>query len=751
MDFIKDINKETIIICKKGFKEQFLKLNILKPVKLMTPTEFIKKLYFTYDESAILYIMKKYNIKYDIAKMYLENIYYVEDTLYDIEKLDFLVNLKKELTSNSLLIYNKLFQEYVKNVDIILYDIRPNNYLLKALSNLKYKEVKRNYNNYPHEIIKFHKISEEVEYVAYNIASLIDSGISPSKIYLTNVDKSYYNTINRIFPLFNLKVNLNNQVNLVSFPLVREFLKLISSFTIKESLDKLNQKDPIYNELVKVINKYLIYDDINLIIHKIKTSTIPETSYDGAINIIDYLDHISDDTEYIFFLGFNDGQVPISYKDTEYITDSIKKYLNLEDTRVLNKYLRIDIIKNLSDIKNLTITYKEKDDKKTYYKSTLADYFKEVPANINKEISYSKKLNQIKLASCYDEYIKYGYKSKDFAYLLNNYSINYFSYNNKYTHIKRDLDKLKLSYSKMQNYNKCAFKYYLTDILKLDIYEENFSTVIGSMVHFVLEQCLSNNETDIDKYVTIFIGDKTFTKKENFFLEKYKECIRELLNEIKLEKEYTIFKDAMYEKKIEIDYGNNISFIGIIDKVLYYQDDDTTYVALIDYKTGADQITLKYLKYGLNIQLPIYLYLSSKLNLKNIVYSGFYLQKFNITEKDYRLIGYSNSDASVLERFDREYYNSKIIKGMKTKNDGSFYKSAKVLSNDEIKEITDITESQIKNVIENIQSNNFDINPKISEGKNISCTYCKFKDICFVTKLDEVTIEPKEYGGEELG
>lgn len=751
MDFIKDINKETIIICKKGFKEQFLKLNILKPVKLMTPTEFIKKLYFTYDESAILYIMKKYNIKYDIAKMYLENIYYVEDTLYDIEKLDFLVNLKKELISNSLLIYNKLFQEYVKNVDIILYDIRPNNYLLKALSNLKYKEVKRNYNNYPHEIIKFHKISEEVEYVAYNIASLIDSGISPSKIYLTNVDKSYYNTINRIFPLFNLKVNLNNQVNLVSFPLVREFLKLISSFTIKESLDKLNQKDPIYNELVKVINKYLIYDDINLIIHKIKTSTIPETSYDGAINIIDYLDHISDDTEYIFFLGFNDGQVPISYKDTEYITDSIKKYLNLEDTRVLNKYLRIDIIKNLSDIKNLTITYKEKDDKKTYYKSTLSDYFKEVPANINKEISYSKKLNQIKLASCYDEYIKYGYKSKDFAYLLNNYSINYFSYNNKYTHIKRDLDKLKLSYSKMQNYNKCAFKYYLTDILKLDIYEENFSTVIGSMVHFVLEQCLSNNETDIDKYVAIFIGDKTFTKKENFFLEKYKECIRELLNEIKLEKEYTIFKDAMYEKKIEIDYGNNISFIGIIDKVLYYQDDDTTYVALIDYKTGADQITLKYLKYGLNIQLPIYLYLSSKLNLKNIVYSGFYLQKFNITEKDYRLIGYSNSDKAVLERFDREYYNSKIIKGMKTKNDGSFYKSAKVLSNDEIKEITDITESQIKNVIENIQNNNFDINPKISEGKNISCTYCKFKDICFVTKLDEVTIEPKEYGGEELG
>lgn len=751
MEFINNIKKETLIICKNSFKEQFLKLNILKPVKFMTPNELIKSLYFSYDESAILYIINKYNIKYDIAKMYLENIYYVEDKVYNVEKLDFLVDLKKELTEKSLLKYNILFQEYIKKVDIIVYDIKLNNFLKKALSNLNYKEIKRTYHKYSHEIIKFHKIDEEVEYVANNIASLISSGVSPSNIYLTNVDRSYYNTITRIFSLYNLKVNLNYKIKLSSTHIVRQFLELIKTYTIKEALDKLDQNNPIYNELVKVINKYIIYDNINLLVFIINNSTISEPLYSGAINIIDYLDHISNDKEYIFFLGFNDGQVPQSYKDTEYITDDIKKYLFLEDTRILNKELREDIIKNLQDIKNLTITYKEKDDKKTYYKSTLSNYFQEVPATITKNISFSRKLNQIKLAACYDEFIKYGYKDDNFDYLANNYSINYNSYKNKYTTIKRNLDKLKLSYSKMQTYNKCAFKYYLTDILKLDIYEENFSTVIGSMVHFVLEKCLSNNETDIDKYVNIFIGDKTFTKKESFFLEKYKECIRELLNEIRLEKEYTIFNEAMYEKKIEIDYGSNVSFIGIIDKVLYYQDNNKTYVTLIDYKTGNDQITLKYLEYGLNIQLPIYLYLSSKLNLKNIVYSGFYLQKFNINEADYRLIGYSNSDQEILKLFDKEYYNSKIIKGMKTKNDGSFYKSAKVLSNDEIKEITEITEKQIKKVITNIKNNNFDINPKISEGKNISCTYCKFKDICFTTKQDEITINPKEYGGEEIG
>ena len=62
----------------------------------------------------------------------------------------------------------------------------------------------------------------------------------------------------------------------------------------------------------------------------------------------------------------------------------------------------------------------------------------------------------------------------------------------------------------------------------------------------------------------------------------------------------------MYEKKINIDYGNNVIFTGIIDKILYKEDGNNTYVSLIDYKTGNDDISLKYLNYGLNIQLPIY-------------------------------------------------------------------------------------------------------------------------------------------------
>jgi ATP-dependent helicase/DNAse subunit B len=309
------------------------------------------------------------------------------------------------------------------------------------------------------------------------------------------------------------------------------------------------------------------------------------------------------------------------------------------------------------------------------------------------------------------------------------------------------MDKLTLSYSKMQTYNKCAFRYYLSDILKLDIYEENFSTVIGSMVHYVMEKCLFNNDMDTDKYACEFINDKILTKKEKFFIDKYKVNLKELLNQVLLEKEYSLFNQAMYEKKIDIDYGNNVHFVGIIDKILYYIDNDTTYVSLIDYKTGNDDISLKYLKYGLDIQLPIYLYLSTKLGFDNVKYPGFYLQKFNIINKDYRLVGYSNSDKDTLSIIDKSYDNSKIIKGLKTNKDGSFSKNSKVLNDQEIDELKKETEGCINTVINKIKNNEFHINPKVSDGINIGCEYCNFKDICFKRIDDEVKIYASDFGG----
>lgn len=736
MNFIDKINEETLIICQKEQKENIIFNKKFKNIKAMSFEEFIKKFMFDYDERAIIYIMNKYNVKYEIALKYLKNIYYIKDKEYNIKKLDYLRKIKLELDEKNLLIYNKQFKEYIKKIKIIFYDIEIEKYFLEMLKDINYEIISPEYKEYEHKIIEFNTIEEEIEFVAYKISELIYSGINIENIKLTNVDQSYYFIIERIFSLHNLKVNIPYKSPLSSYKYIKNFIEIYKNSSLEEALEKIDTNDELYEKLINVINKYIKYNNKELIIKKINQEYINNKEYINSIEIIDYMNYISSDEDYIFMIGFNDTLIPKSIKDIEYITDNIKVNIPLEDTKIKNIKLRENIVKKMKNIKNLYITYKLQDNKTVFYPSTLCQNFKVEKSEQDYRISYSEKYNKIKLTKSIDEYIKYGSKNKEFDKLSSNFEVKYNSFKNEYQKINRIMDKLTLSYSKMNVYNKCAFRYYLSEILKLDIFEENFSTIIGSMVHYTMEKCLSNKDYEIETYFKEFLKDKSFTNKEKFFLEKYKKSITNLLNQVKKEHEHMSLSNAMYEKNIVVEYAENIKFKGIIDKILYEEIDNKTILAIIDYKTGKDDISLKYLKEGIDIQLPIYLYLSNYLNLKNIVYGGFYLQRLNITEDDYRLEGYSNSDKDILEKIDNNYDSSKIIKGMKTNKDGSFGSYTKVLNNEEINKIIDITKQIIEKAIKNIENNNFEINPKKTSKELLGCEFCKFKDICFVKNKD---------------
>ena len=189
-----------IIICNNKQKEYLLRNNkTLSNNKYYTLSEFIKNLYFDYDYKAILYVIKKYNVKYDIAKEYLDNLIYVEDRKYNIEKLDFLVNLKKELIDNNLLIFNPYFKKNLSDIVIYEHLNKFNKYLLKDLD-YSVKEISSN--NYKPAIYEFNDVEDEVTYVAKSISKLISDGVSINNIKLTNVSDDYINIINRIFSFY---------------------------------------------------------------------------------------------------------------------------------------------------------------------------------------------------------------------------------------------------------------------------------------------------------------------------------------------------------------------------------------------------------------------------------------------------------------------------------------------------------------------------------------------------------------------
>ena len=225
----------------------------------------------------------------------------------------------------------------------------------------------------------------------------------------------------------------------------------------------------------------------------------------------------------------------------------------------------------------------------------------------------------------------------------------------------------------------------------------------------------------------------------------------------KLFKDNNKYQTIETEKSIETTI-KDIKFKGIIDSIMHYDNN----VALIDYKTGTPDIDLRLVKHGLNLQLPTYIYLIKKAYPKaNII--GIYLQhilkpNFNHEEglsiieqydKSLKLQGYTLGDENYLKDFDPTYENSDFIASLRMTNDG-FSKLSKVLSKKDFDNLEKLTEEKINECINQINENNFNIEPKIVGGKNISCLFCPYASVCYKKEQDQkyLTLDNSFLGGD---
>lgn len=734
-------------------------------IKFMSLDEFIKKYTFSYDNETIYHIMKKYNIKYSSALVYLNNLYYISDKL-DNEKMNKLKEIKEYLDDNNLLIYDKYFRKYVKDKEIYIYGYDYiNKYYSSILNGLNYKVIDVDTRKYEIDKIYYSDdITDEVIFVASKICELIKNGIDTSNIKL--VYSSEYNfIIDRIFKLYG--INVNRKISIYSVYEVKRILDNLND--IDNTIDSIKNID-IRNKIINVINNYSFIankEDVReLIIHDLKNTYLD--SYEEGINVISLDDYI-DDNDYVFLLGFNKENIPRLYKDDDYFTDKEKEILGFDTSIYLNSRKRESTIKRIHSIKNLFISYKLFDAINNYIKSDLLDNVIEEMI-INNNYSNSNMINKILLTEKLDNLVKYNIMEDDINLLYSNYQdIDYMKYSNKYNRIDKYKlykyldDKLVLAYTSFDNYNRCKFKYYLNNILKINVIRDDFSIIIGNVCHYVLSQ-MDNEDFDTRRYFDEYLSnERDFTSRELFFLDNIKEEMVFIIDTIRKQLGYTSFDKKMYEEKVYVNKDKNIkvTFMGIIDKVLYKEEDDITYLAVIDYKTGNTNIKLDNMEYGIGMQLPIYLYLTSNMKFKNIEVVGFYLQKLLSTNldntKDYitarennlKLEGYSINNPSILSKFDKTYNDSKLIKSMKTSKNG-FYSYSKVLDKEEIDNIITSTDEMIDKVIDNILEADFSINPKVIDGENVSCKFCEYRDICFRRENDIVYINKSKEEKEEV-
>lgn len=767
---MKNLKDNTLLIIPNHLKETILLsfCDELKNIKIMTDNEFIRSYYFDYDLETIYYLMNKYKLKYEVVLIYLKNLYYVENKEYSNEKLNKLVEIKKELEEHNLLKYKPLFLNKLKSMNIVFYNFYDlDKFYLNLIDNLKKitnVEVinEENDSHYENKIYEFKNAEEEVEFVASKICELVLSGVNINNIVLLNSSDIYTNHIKRIFKYFSIPINKKDNNSLLGTKMGTFFLENINSdisktfelleinFDLKNSLNL-----EIYNRLITISNKFSFVSDYmeikDLLKVELLNTKLSDVILDEAVKVEVLEDYIPNDNEYVFLLGFNQGECPKNLKDEDYINDLLKEKLNLSTTTSKNIIHSKKIINIIKNVKNLWITYKLNGEQGSLTVSSLNEKLNyEVIHNIKISYNYSNLNNNLKLARYMDDYLKYGSKNEDLDLLNNTYKNNvYRKYDNKFNGIKKTNENITLSYSSMDNYYKCSFKYYISSILKLNCYEETFMTYIGSLFHYVLSK---KDNLSLEDSITEFMNNnpKEFTNKENFFLEKLKKDLEFILDVIKKQEDYTNFHNALYEKYIEIPKGYD-KFIGIVDKILL--NDNKTLGAIVDYKTGNPSLELNYIEYGLGLQLPIYLYLINKIN-SDIEVVGFYLQKIlpsliirnplkDITSQKRDLLklqGFSLSEEEKLSEFDKTYIDSELIKSMKVGNNG-FYAYSKTLTKNNMQNIVKIIDQKIDEALTNIHNNNFDINPKVINNKNIGCEYCKFKDICYMTEKDIVRLK----------
>lgn len=730
-----------------------------------------KKLIFDYNNKTIEYVMNKYNVNINIAKIYLENLYFLKDL--EDNKVKFLNALKKDLDENNLLIYNKEFRKYLENKDITVYNkSKLSKEEKRILEGLNIRIENNLNNNYEPSIYEAENIEEEVEYVIRSIKELLCKNVDINNIKII-ASKEYNKYLDYFCDLFGLPINIASDNTFYGTKIASKFLELYDNYEIDEIIDKLSDEENI-NDLITIVNKSVLVDDKyarkEFIINDLKTSKVKGILYKNAIEIGSLDDYYSSD-DYVYLIGCNRGIFPKVYNDDNFLSDKILDELGLDTSVEKNK---LEIKKNLEfirNIPNLVITYNLFDGEKVKYPSNIIEELnidvKKI--EIDRRISYSKILSNLSYAKDLDNLYKYNDEGKYLKMYQKNLNIPYKEYNNTYFKVDKALLKdslesgITLSYTSLEMYNECSFKYFLNSIMKLNIFENTFKIVVGKIVHHILEIGL-DKKIDIDLEISKFIKDLDFSfgPKELFYLHKITKELEFLLDYLEEQKKHSKLNEYLFEEEISIDKsydGIDITFKGVIDKVMMTKYNDKEVIAVIDYKTGDKNIKLDTLEYGINIQLPIYLYLLKKSSrFKNSVIAGFYIEKVlnnclnidknksleTLKKENLRLQGYTNSNETIISLLDDNYLDSKMIKGLRFKNDGSFYSTSKVLSNEEMDKLIIVVDEIIDKVIKSIVNGDYEINPKVIKGKNIACEYCKFKDICYVTKEQELVL-----GGEE--
>ncbi len=741
MQYLEDLigvstkSNRVILVTTSDVKNEILTYRnqnkIVDNLKIMTESEFITSFVFKSSKQNIQYLIEnnpwssqKLNI--DVAKN-LEQVLAIVDFLNINDNLLFSY-LEKSKVSGYTITKPKLPNGY----EVVSY--LPNH---KDLMEMVIPQKLSDNQVISNSVFEFDHLLEEIEYVVENITEKVTNGSSVDDIIVV-APANYHSLINQQAILYGLPIATDNKISILSH---NSGIELWNKIENGEILD-LGSYDPqIAEAVIAILNEYSAYGGYSKFLEQVKNDfdqtkiTISKTGGIKLITKIDSLYTITKLKEGHFYLLGNYQDGLITYKqDVDLINDSLKGE-GLKSSEIQNKIFDSNLHRLISNATNIVVSYSKK---LVAADVEIANNLSHLPIKKMKyttKSKYSQNSDLLRFARA--NYLKEVFNANTDTYesLKNQFHIEY--KDNKFQGVERRYENLKLSYTSINDYYKCGYKFYLNHILRIRNGEfDSKKVIVGNVVHGVLEQLDLNKDMKAEQILVIineYITQMELnpTPVEKLYFRKLATFLESVCHYMKIEEEQ-IGKQIQREQEFEMYINDQVSIVGKIDKIISSIENDNLFVDIYDYKTGTLSINFDNIEYGFDLQNLIYFLL-----IKN-----YYKHE---TGEEVLMGTYQQQIRSKVLYDDEEVLDMMKIKGFtKQKHEYLFKRSEKIIGEQEVEKLLAITSEKINEAVTNIIDNNFSINPKVIDGKNKSCDFCQYQSICNKTNNDIIYINKEK-------
>ncbi|OPJ57484.1 helicase-exonuclease AddAB subunit AddB [Clostridium oryzae] len=342
---------------------------------------------------------------------------------------------------------------------------------------------------------------------------------------------------------------------------------------------------------------------------------------------------------------------------------------------------------------------------------------------------------------------------------------------------------LKMSVSRIEQYARCPFAYYIKFGLKAKdrkIYEFS-SPDLGSFIHTILDKFSETIKLEDMKWKEIdnnwckeaidLLVDKELNSRNNFILNssaKYKymtaklkriltRSVSVITEHIKRSSFEPISNELAFGTKgklppmiLNLPSGETVELIGRIDRVDSMDLDEQTYFRVIDYKSGNKVFSLSEVYFGLQLQLLVYIdalvtnaeYYIHKQALPGAIlyfkvddplvngYPNMSQEEIeNEILKKLKMNGLILKDARVVKSMDSGIEGYSLIIPARMNKGDTLGNTNSVVTLEQFDILRKYVRDTLVRLCEEMLSGNISIKP-IKENSDTACNFCNFSSIC---------------------